>query len=307
MAVSSENHDTRTSRGSRIRLESQGRSETMSLTILSAAAGAITGLGVYLMLAAWRGTLSFVASPRRMSAHKLHPVLASGIVLVATWLLTRWILASVVAAAVTFMGVLAATRQSQRRDDRALVEGIAVWTEQLRDMLAGSNGLEQTISSTAPHAPYVLRKHVERLVASMAYAPLSIGLRRFAREIDHPTADFVVAALTTASTRQVREMGSLLGHLAACARDEARMHTRIWVGRSRTRSAVRIIASVVGVFVIGLVTLAPDYLEPYQTTEGQIVLSGIILLFFGALLMMQRLAVIAVPERFIGRRTSGEL
>lgn len=276
----------------------------MNLTVLSAAAGATMGLGVHLMLAAWRGTISLVGSPRRIPVRDLRPVLVSLAVYVATWFVTRWILASIVAAATTFIGLLAATRQSQRRDERALVEGIAVWTEQLRDMLAGSNGLEQTIGSTAPHAPHVLRKHVERLVASMAYTPLSIGLRRFAQEIDHPTADFVVAALTTASIRQVREMGSLLGHLAACARDEARMHTRIWVGRSRTRSAVRIIAGVVGTFVVGLAILAPEYLEPYHTAEGQVVLSGIIFIFFGALFMMQRLAVIAVPERFIGRRKS---
>jgi hypothetical protein len=80
------------------------------------------------------------------------------------------------------------------------------------------------------------------------------------------------------------------------------MHTRIWVGRSRTRSAVRIIASVVVVFVCGLAVLSPEYLAPYRSAEGQVVLSGVILVFFGALLAMQRLAIVVAPDRFVGRR-----
>ena len=81
------------------------------------------------------------------------------------------------------------------------------------------------------------------------------------------------------------------------------MHTRIWVGRSRTRSAVRIIAGVIGVFVGGLVVLSPEYLAPYRSAEGQLVLSAVVLVFFAALLMMQRLAVVVAPDRFVGRRT----
>jgi Flp pilus assembly protein TadB len=201
------------------------------------------------------------------------------------------------------MASTAATRHHSRRDDRILVDAIAVWTEQLRDMLAGSSGLEQTIASTAVHAPAVLREPLERLVASMTYSALPQALHRFAREVDHPTADFVVAALSTAATRQVRELGALLSHLASCARDEARMHTRIWVGRSRTRSAVKIIAAVVVMFVGGLALLSPDYLAPYRTAEGQVVLSVVVLVFFGALLLMQRLSVVVLPDRFVGRRS----
>jgi len=223
-------------------------------------------------------------------------------VLVVTWLMTGWTLAAVTIGVVAAMASTALSRYGQRRDDRTLVDAIAVWTEQLRDMLAGSNGLEQTITTTATHAPAALREPLERLVVSMSYSPLPQALARFARDVNHPTADFVVAALSTAATRQVRELGALLGHLAACARDEARMHTRIWVGRSRTRSAVKIIASVVIVFVGGLVLLSPEYLAPYRTAEGQLVLSVIVLVFFGALLLMQRLSVIVAPDRFVGRR-----
>jgi len=271
--------------------------------LLALAAGAIVGLGVFVFVAAWRGRLNMSGITRNSVQGSPRHVVVAGVVLVITWLMTGWTLAAVTIGVVSAMASTALSRYGKRRDDRTLVDAIAVWTEQLRDMLAGSNGLEQTITTTATHAPAALREPLERLVVSMSYSPLPQALARFARDVNHPTADFVVAALSTAATRQVRELGALLGHLAACARDEARMHTRIWVGRSRTRSAVKIIASVVIVFVGGLVVLSPEYLAPYRTAEGQLVLSVIVLVFFGALLLMQRLSVIVAPDRFVGRRT----
>jgi len=275
----------------------------MTTELLALAAGAISGLGVFVFVAAWRGQLNMSGITRNSVQGSPRHVVVAGVVLVITWLMTGWTLAAVTIGVVSAMASTALSRYGKRRDDRTLVDAIAVWTEQLRDMLAGSNGLEQTITTTATHAPAALREPLERLVVSMSYSPLPQALARFARDVNHPTADFVVAALSTAATRQVRELGALLGHLAACARDEARMHTRIWVGRSRTRSAVKIIASVVTVFVGGLVVLSPEYLAPYRTAEGQLVLSVIVLVFFGALLLMQRLSVIVAPDRFVGRRT----
>jgi len=275
----------------------------MTTELLALAAGAIVGLGVFVFVAAWRGRLNMSGITRNSVQGSPRHVVVAGVVLVITWLVTGWTLAAVTIGVVSAMASTALSRYGKRRDDRTLVDAIAVWTEQLRDMLAGSNGLEQTITTTATHAPGALREPLERLVVSMSYSPLPQALARFARDVNHPTADFVVAALSTAATRQVRELGALLGHLAACARDEARMHTRIWVGRSRTRSAVKIIASVVIVFVGGLVVLSPEYLAPYRTAEGQLVLSVIVLVFFGALLLMQRLSIIVAPDRFVGRRT----
>lgn len=274
----------------------------MNVLIAAVVAGSVVGLGVFVLLAARRGTLRLTRISNGSGPRSIHHVMVAVVVLVVTWALTGWTVAAATIAAVATMASVAVRRHGKRRDERALVDAIAVWTEQLRDTLAGSNGLEQTIIATAAHAPAVLREPLERLVATMSYAPVTQGLSRFARDVDHPTADFVVAALSTAATRQVRELGALLGHLASCARDEARMHTRIWVGRSRTRSAVRIIASVVVVFVGGLVGLSPEYLAPYRSAEGQIVLSGVVLVFFGALLAMQRLAIVVAPDRFVGRR-----
>jgi tight adherence protein B len=272
-------------------------------SLVALVAGALIGLGLFVGVAAWRGQLTVTTVNLRQRQQQA-VVTSSGIAAwLLVWMLTRWPLVSAVIGFAAAMGMSAVLRHRHRRDDRTLVDAIAVWTEQLRDMLAGSNGLEQTIAATATHAPAPLRSPLERLVVSMSYSPLPTALQRFSRDINHPTADFVVAALSTAATRQVRELGALLGHLATCAREECRMYTRVWVGRSRTRSAVKIIASVVVIFVVGLAIVSPDYLAPYRSAEGQVVLSAVVLVFFGALLLMQRMSAVSAPERFVGRVT----
>jgi Flp pilus assembly protein TadB len=218
------------------------------------------------------------------------------------FMLTSWLLVSVVIGLVVGAVPALQSKQRLRRDERGLAEAIATWTEQLRDTLAGAHGLEQAIVATSVHAPFAISSAVSRLSAQIQYGKLSDGLRRFADDVDHPTCDFVSAALITATEYQARDLAQLLSHLAQCARDEGRMRTRIWVGRARTRSSVRIISFVVVGFVGALLVFNRDYLIVYSSFEGQVILSGIFVLFGCALVMLDQFSRIAAPQRFIRRR-----
>lgn len=218
-----------------------------------------------------------------------------------------------VAVSVGFLFVLAGSRgvaifhkstprrSRETKDERSIVEALAIWTEQLRDTIAGASGIEQAITVTAITAPPILRPSVERLAARLGFDSLPDALREFADDVDHPLADFVTAALITASENQVREMGTLLGHLAQCCRDDVAMRTRVWVARARTRSAVRIISVVVVVFVLGLALLDPSYLAPYSKPTGIVVAGFVVAMFVGAFEAMRRLGRIDNPVRFIAR------
>lgn len=190
-----------------------------------------------------------------------------------------------------------------RRDETALVEALAVWTEQLRDTMAGASGLEQALSVTSRTAPDILRPAVQKMSARLAFTSLAESARTFADDVDHALADFVAAALITAAENQVRDMGSLLGHLADCCRADVQMRTRIWVARARLRSAVRIITIVVISFILGLYLLNPSYLKPYGSSMGSLMLMVIIAMFGGALHLLQRLGRVDSPDRFVARRT----
>jgi len=268
--------------------------------------GALIGLGLYSVITARQGGLSIVIR-RSFEGRAFRPVLVfvplAGAVAFA---LTGWpALGVAVSLALALMpGV--GRRPVRRRDERELVEAIATWTEQVRDTLAGAHGLQEAIVAASQRAPSAIEAAVHRLTAYMAYGRLEDGLRRFAADVNHPTADFVVAALSTANQFQARDLNQLLTHVAQCAREESRMRSRVWVSRARTRTAIRIIAVVVVVFTGGLVVFNRRYLEPYSSLEGQVVLAAVLTVFASALVLMHRLSTISLPERFITRRAVGK-
>ena len=281
-------------------------------TVIVALAGAACGLGVLRLRAAYAASPIDAGHARRVAAARLRALdrahalriaasLGAGVAALAV---LGWPVVSLGVAVATWAGagLMGAGAGGVRRDERALVEAIAQWTEQLRDTIAGSHGLEQAIVATAAHAPAPLAAPVRRLAAGVAYGRLGAGLRRLADEVAHPTMDFVCAALLAASEHRARELGALLGRLADCARDEGRMRTRVWVGRARTRSAVRIISGVVAAFVLGLLAFHRDYLAVYATWGGQLILCGILAAFVGALVALGRMSHIDVPDRFVRRR-----
>lgn len=185
------------------------------------------------------------------------------------------------------------------RDAREMVEAVAIWTEQVRDTISASGGLVQAISATVHVCPSPLERQVQRLVADLAYLDSSQALRRFADAVDHPTCDLVVAALLAAQRHPVRDLAQLLGHLAECAREESRAHLRIWVGRARTRRAVRIITGVVVSFLAGLFVLSPSYMEPFLSSEGILAATLIAAMFGLAFWRLARLARMPATPRLL--------
>ncbi len=267
--------------------------------------GVVTGLGAFIIFLAIRGNqVKFrnKNSDLQVNFSRSINVLIAPAVGVLIFFITRWLLVAVVLSLVFVAVPALKSKQRLRRDERGLADAIATWTEQLRDTLAGAHGLEQAIVATSNHAPAAISSAVRRLSAQIQYGKLSDGLRRFADDVDHPIADFVSAALITATKYQARDLAQLLGHLAQCAREEGRMRTRIWVGRARTRSSVRIISSVVTGFVAMLVIFNRDYLSVYSSLEGQVMLSFIFIVFGVALIMLDQFSRISTPQRFIRRR-----
>ena len=266
--------------------------------------GAIVGLGVFLLSvpqgvqATWSALVNFKTFRFRLAQ------IAIPFAFTVTLIVTGWIVVAVSVALLVAAVPGIGRPYIQTRNEQELVDGIATWTEQLRDTLAGAHGLEQAIVATSVHAPLVLQAHVKKLASFIGYGSLEDGIRRFGDDLDNSTADFVVAALVTASQHQARDLGMLLTQIAQCARDESKMRSRVWVGRARTRSAIKIIATVIASFVLGLFTFNRTYLQPYSSIQGQVVLSAILGVFAVSLSLMQSMAKIIEPERFVRRRVA---
>ena len=159
--------------------------------------GASFGLGLFGILFTLKKTRNSAKSKKlsvfeiKSKFRSLFKFLGGPVVAFVAFLLTSWLLVSVVIGLVVSAVPAFKSKQRLRRDERGLAEAIATWTEQLRYTLAGAHGLEQAIVATSLHAPFAISSAVSRLSAQIQYGKLSDGLRRFADDVDHPTCDFV--------------------------------------------------------------------------------------------------------------------
>ncbi len=276
-------------------------------TLVALALGCGAGVGIVLVAFGLLGRTVMSSSRsgkigKTASRPRIAVVFAAVVAGLAAYGITGWLVGGIMAALVAVVAPRMAGGSSRYRAEIAKVEGIASWAEMLRDTMAAASGLEQAIVATGPIAPSAIGVPVAALAGRLGFDSLPASLRRFAADVDHPTADFVVAGLVIAAEKDARDLGPLLGQLAECARDEARMRSRIWIDRARMRTSVRVIAVCVLLFAAGLMVLDRGYLRPYDTSLGQGVLVVVGAIFASSFIAMDRMGRIAMPERFIARR-----
>ena len=218
---------------------------------------------------------------------------------VVVGVVTRWPMAVLLLGIAGFLAPSLLGGEAVRKAKLDRIESVASWAEMLRDTMAGSGGLEQSIIATAGLAPQPIRPEVVRLAARLERERLAPSLRVFADDLDDPTADLVVAALILAADKSPKRLGDLLGRLARSARDDVNMRLRVEAGRSRTRTSVKVITVFTTLFALFLMVFNREYLSPYDTLEGQGVLGFIGLCFGGAFYWLASSFRIDTEERFL--------
>jgi tight adherence protein B len=285
------------------------------MSMIAGLLGALCAVGVVTFIVAMRPVAPSEVPPRRrrkraaesLSSRFEHVTLrialgVAGAVVIGA--LTRWPMAALLCGIAGFMapGMLGGQAARKARLDR--IEAVAAWAEMLRDTMAGSGGLEQSIIATAGVAPLPIKREVLRLAARLERDRLAPALREFAEEIDDPAGDLVVAALLLAADKSPKRLGELLGRLAQSARAEVNMRLRVEASRARTRTSVRVITVFTVLFAVGLLVFNRDYLEPYDKAVGQLVLGLIGLCFAGAFLWLARSFRFKDEERFLRMESS---
>jgi tight adherence protein B len=163
---------------------------------------------------------------------------------------------------------------SDTKRDRATIEAVAQWLEQLRDVVRRSsvaieNAVELVAEDTTgvlaePMANFLLRRRQGR--------PLPDALRDLADDIGNPTADAAVAAimLVVGGGAGGGRVYDTFDELAAAARDEMRARDEIDRTRRIFQRAMRRLVVLTVLFVAGLAAFAADLVAPYATVAGQI-------------------------------------
>lgn len=255
----------------------------------------VAAFAVYLVATAWRP----VRPRRRRVRAELRPRLLRAVIGgIVIGLATRWPVAAAAAATLGWYlpEILGSRAESQA--DLGKTEGIAGWTELLRDTLLGPTGLEGAIETTARLAPEAVRTPVTALAGRLRTQRPTQALASFADELDHPLGDHVVAALALSYECPSSELSGLLSTLAETARAEAGMRQRIDTARARMRTAVRVILLAMGITAIGLALMSRATLDVYSTAAGQAVLGLIVVMWGWGLAWLARLSRLDGPSRF---------
>jgi Flp pilus assembly protein TadB len=214
--------------------------------------------------------------------------------------LTSWPVLAVATGTLAFVGPSLVGGAAAERRAMARLEGLATWTESLRDTIAGAVGLEQAIPATAYAAAPAIRRELAVLSDRLRVrTPLPQALQRFADDLDDAGADLIVAALILNAQLRGPGLRKVLSSLAESTREELEMRRRINAGRASTRRSVQIVVGVTVLFVFGLSIFNRGYVEPYTSPAGQLMLVLILALFAAGFWWMKRLSAFELPERFL--------
>lgn len=282
---------------------------TDTTPLLGAIIAALFATGVLLMVTGWHGhRLHFATMSRanRIAAVDGRRLAIAMGVAVLVGLISRWPIAAVGAGAATWMaptlfgGSSAGSRELER------LEALATWIESLRDTIAGTMSLEQAIPATLDAAVPSLRAPLSRLVGLLrGRVPLSEALRDFADDLDDPGADLVVAALIMNARMRGPGLEATLSELAVHAREELEQRQVVEAGRKSLHRSAKVIVLVVLAFSTGLVLFARDYVTPYASIQGQLVLTIVVVIFALGFARLRKLAEFHRPPRFLATQGLG--
>jgi hypothetical protein len=279
------------------------------VSALAALAGLVFAVGVALVVS---GARRAPVAPERTEARRLRAELVASRAAMAggaglvTLVLTRWPVAAVGAG----VGVYVLAGRRGRVSPAAEIdrtEAMASWAEMLRDGVGTPRGIEGIITSTASSAPALIRPAVMRFAHRLAWQDLHDALPELAAELDHRIGDLIVTALDISARTGARQVRAVLDDLAEAAREEARMLRRQEVARARPRSEMRQVVFISAAVVVALALVGQDYLAPYRTGWGQVVLCVVAGLWAVGFTAMARLARSEPVERFltVGAATPG--
>ena len=218
-------------------------------------------------------------------------------VAIAAW--TGWIIAIVLLplAAVGIPYLLSAPSTVTRIDR---LEAMEEWSRSLAGVLTVGYGLEQALIATLRSTPDAIRPEVSALVARLrARWDTKAALRAFADDLDDPAGDLIAANLYLGASKRGEGLASVLEGLAQSVADTVRARRAVEADRAKPRATAKWV-TLITVGVLTLLALNGDYIRPYGSPLGQIILVLLLSMYIGTLLWMRHMAKGEKPPRFVG-------
>lgn len=244
----------------------------------------------------WHGRGRTRADQRRYQVALISAVLAGS----AAWLISGLpVLGMLAAAAVPGVPWLLAGGRAEKRAI-ARVEAIGEWTRRLRDVAGTGAGLQSAILSAAATAPPAIDEQARRLAARLqAGWHGRQALLGFAEEIDDSVCDQIVAALLLHIRDRGDRLGAVLTAIADATAKEVRMRKEADAERASARLSIRFMVGFT-ILVVAVAALSGDYMAPYSTPSGQLLMTVLAGLFIGLLVWVRAMSRPARMPRLLG-------
>lgn len=170
------------------------------------------------------------------------------------------------------------------------------WIRAMAANLQAGQSITDALRMSAKNPPELLGDEVRLLVARIEHRwPVRDALLAMGDALDTPDADAVLAALSLAAHRGGTGATATLHALSDSVQERLRALRDIDTERAKPRVVVRQV-TVISVVVFGISLLVGgEFFAPYRSGIGQLILGGLLSLYFAALLAMRR--VTAPPRR----------
>ncbi len=213
--------------------------------------------------------------------------------------LTGWVVAVlVVPAAAAGLPVLLSAPPAAAKIGR--LEAMEEWTRSLSGVLTAGVGLEQALIATLRSTPDPIRAEVTKLASRLrARWSTEDALRAFADDLDDATGDVIAANLILGARRRGTGLASVLDALAESVAADVRARREIEADRAKPRATARWV-TIITVTVLAFLSLTGDYIAPFGTPLGQVLLAALLSLYVATLVWMRRMATGSPLPRFVG-------
>ncbi|MFD6137466.1 type II secretion system F family protein [Isoptericola sp. NPDC060257] len=182
------------------------------------------------------------------------------------------------------------------------LEALEEWTRSLAGVLTVGVGLEEAIRMSLRSAPEEIRPEVTNLVARLrARWGTVAALRAFGDELDDATGDVVAATLILGASRRGAGLASVLESLAQSVADDVRARREIEAERAKPRATARWV-TIITAGVLLVLAFTGDYIAPYSSALGQVLITAYLAAYVGLLVMMRRMSKGEALPRFMGER-----
>lgn len=202
---------------------------------------------------------------------------------------TGWLVVTFAAGIVGWLVPSMLARSRRNRHQLQKVEAVADLAARLRDAIRSGIGIYDAIAQAAANPPSAIAPELRRLAADARVAGLGPAAETFAGRVGRD-GELLASALALGEEAGARNTSDVLDALAEAALARAATLREARARQSRARVSARVVAAVPLILLVLIKRSNPGYLAPFDSAQGQVVLSIALMLIATGYLVMLRFA-----------------